>query len=192
MRPLVESTGKEPITLHQVMMTNDDNGNLLLYVKPEQGKSITVYPDKSDVKLFFGAFRTPDFDKVRAMLGHKYYALVQEHPEKDVKVLMPDTKGVDLSRISKVNIAKDKYRDNTTILFATIDGVEQKPVELNQTQARRFWMADDKDAYKTALAAQIFYQKLCPEQAQHDQQEQEKEEKPTEEKEEEPKRGIHF
>jgi hypothetical protein len=46
-------------------------------------------------------------------------------------------------------------------MFATIDGVCQKPVELTKTQTQHFWLADDREGYKVALAAQLFHDKLC-------------------------------
>jgi hypothetical protein len=73
---------------------------------------------------------------------------------------MPKVGDVDLSRISKVSIAKDRYKEGATILFATIDGERQKPVELSKIQAQRFWLVDDREAYKVALAAQLFHARL--------------------------------
>ena len=180
------------VAIKQVLMTCDDKGCHLLYIKPEEGKSVTIYPEPADVKRFYEAYHTPEFDHVRALLGQKYYGLLQQHPDLEVQVLMPDTKGLDLSRISKVNITKDRYKENSTILFATIDGVQQKPVELNQLQVRRFWMADDKDAYKTALAANLFREKLSLSEVQAEGQSQDSQSQTSDEKEEEPRRGIHI
>ena len=180
------------VAIKQVLMTCDDKGCHLLYIKPEEGKSVTIYPEPADVKRFYEAYHTPEFDHVRALLGQKYYGLLQQHPDLEVQVLMPDTKGLDLSRISKVNITKDRYKENSTILFATIDGVQQKPVELNQLQVRRFWMADDKDAYKTALAANLFREKLSLSEEQAEGQSQDSQSQTSDEKEEEPRRGIHI
>ena len=148
------------VALDQVSMTRDDKGCYVLYVKPKDKPSITVYPHSDDVRLFFGALKTPEFDSVREQLGQKYYAMAQRHPDVKVDVLMPKVDDVDLSRISKVSIAKDRYKEGTTILFATIDGERQKPVELSKIQAQRFWLVDDREAYKVALAAQLFHARL--------------------------------
>lgn len=180
------------VAIKQVLMTCDDKGCHLLYIKPEEGKSVTIYPEPADVKRFYEAYHTPEFDHVRAQLGQKYYGLLQQHPDLEVQVLMPDTKGLDLSRISKVNITKDRYKENSTILFATIDGVQQKPVELSQLQTRRFWMVDDKDAYKTALAANLFREKLSLSEEQTEGQSQDSQSQTSDEKEEESRRGIHI
>ena len=38
--------------------------------------------------------------------------------------------------------------------------IRQKPVELSKIQAQRFWLVDDREAYKVALAAQLFHARL--------------------------------
>lgn len=149
------------VDIENVSMTRDDKGNYLLYVKPVESESFTVYPERNDIKKFFDSIRTKDFDNVRETLGQKYYGLVLRHPDLKCNELMPDIiDGIDLSRITKVNITKDKYKPNTTIIFATIDGEKQKPVELNSVQAQRFWLVNDQDMYKLSLAAQIWQDKL--------------------------------
>ena len=155
----IERTSK--VDIEKVSITRDDKNNPLLYVKPTDGESFTVYPEPADVKTFFQSFHTQEFDSVREALGQKYYSLVLRHPDLKRNVLMPDiAEGIDLSRITKVNITKDKYKENTTVIFATIDGESQKPVELNKLQAQRFWLVDDQDMYKLAIAAQIWQEKL--------------------------------
>ena len=161
----IERTSK--VDIEKVSITRDDKNNPLLYVKPTDGESFTVYPEPADVKIFFQSFRTQEFDSVREALGQKYYSLVLRHPDLKRNVLMPDiAEGIDLSRITKVNITKDKYKENTTVIFATIDGESQKPVELNKLQAQRFWLVDDQDMYKLAIAAQIWQEKLNVDQGQ--------------------------
>lgn len=157
--------------LEKVTMTRDNNGRYVLYVKPADEKSFAVYPEPSDVGLYYQSFHTKSFDSVREQLGKKYYAYVYRHPEHKISTLMPGTRDVDLSRISKVNITKDRFKADTTILFATIDGEQQKPVELTKLQAQHFWLADDREAYKIALAAQLFQAKLCQGETQRPQQE---------------------
>ena len=149
------------VDLKQVQVTFDDNMQPLLYVKPVDGESFTVYPEPSDVKLFFDNVRSPEFDTIRENLGQKYYGLVSRHPDLKTDVLMPKvTAGLDLSRISKVNITKDRYKPESTIMFATIDGKQQKPFELSKIEAQRYWLVDDKNKYKLLLAAQHFEEKL--------------------------------
>ena len=149
------------VDLKQVQVTFDDNMHPVLFVKPVEGDSFTVYPEASDVKLFFDNVRSPEFDTIRENLGQKYYGLVSRHPDLKVDILMPKVSSdIDLNRISKVNITKDKYKPDTTIIFATIDGQQQKPIELNKIEAQRYWLVDDKNLYKMLVAAQKFEEKL--------------------------------
>ena len=149
------------VDLEQVQVTFDDNMHAVLYVKPVDGESFTVYPEPSDVKLFFDNVRSPEFDSIRENLGQKYYGLVARHPDLKTDVLMPKVSAdLDLSRISKVNITKDRYKPESTIIFATIDGQQQKPIELSQIEAQRYWLVDDKNLYKLLVAAQKFEEQL--------------------------------
>ena len=154
----IERTSK--VEIEKMQITSDDNGHPMLYVKPAVGESFTVYPEPADVKRFFQSIHTPEFNDVREQLAQKYYALVLRHPDLKREVMMPDVEGIDLSRITKVNITKHKYKENTTIIFATIDGEAQKPKELSELQAKRFWLVDDQDMYKLAVAAQMWQEKL--------------------------------
>ena len=149
------------VDLEQVQVTFDDNMHAVLYVKPVDGESFTVYPEPSDVKLFFDNVRSSEFDTIRENLGQKYYGLVSRHPDLKTDVLMPKVSAdLDLSRISKVNITKDRYKPESTIIFATIDGQQQKPIELSQIEAQRYWLVDDKNLYKLLVAAQKFEEQL--------------------------------
>jgi hypothetical protein len=145
------------VALKQVQVTFDDNMHPVLYVKPVDGESFTVYPEPSDVKLFFDNVHSPGFDTIRENLGQKYYGLVSRHPDLKADVLMPKVSSdIDLSRISKVNITKDRYNPDSKIIFATIDGQQQKPIALSEIEAQRFWLVDDKNLYKLLVAAQKF------------------------------------
>ena len=198
------------VDLEQVQVTFDDNMHAVLYVKPVDGESFTVYPEPSDVKLFFDNVRSPEFDTIRENLGQKYYGLVSRHPDLKTDVLMPKVSAdLDLSRISKVNITKDRYKPESTIIFATIDGQQQKPIELSQIEAQRYWLVDDKNLYKLLVAAQKFEEQLHVDNGQseggqgqfHDSHEgsgvdssSPSAETPAEEQEDEQKRkgGIHM
>jgi len=124
----------------------------------------------------------------------KYYQMVVNHPESKADVLMPKVpEGADLSRISKVNITKDRYHEGATIMFATIDGERQKPVELSKSQIQRFWLSEDREAFKVALAAQLFQNKLCVNQSQQTEPVAEaKDGAKVADSEPEPKRTMHL
>ena len=183
------------VSFEQVSMTRDDQDRYVLYVKPADEPAFTIYPERDDIDRFFQSFRTPEFDQVRSELGRKYYQMVVNHPESKADVLMPKVpEGADLSRISKVNITKDRYHDGATIMFATIDGERQKPVELSKSQIQRFWLAEDREAFKVALAAQFFQNKLCENQSQQQTEPVAESHDVTKvaESEPEPKRTIHL
>ena len=148
------------VDIEQVSMIKDDENRNVLYIKPAEGKPITVYPEPADIKMFFSSLRTENFDAVRENLGQKYYAFVKQFPEMEAGVLMPEIpEGLDLSRISKVNIAKDKYNDKQYVIFAQIDD-EKVHSTLTPDQAQRLFLVDDKSLYKQLLAAVLFGEKL--------------------------------
>lgn len=149
------------VDIEQVTMTRDNEGKYVLYVKASEESAFTVYPEADDVRLFFDSVKSEKFDDVREGLGQKYYAFVKNHPDFNKNILMPaEPEGLDLSRITKVSIVKDKYKDQSHIMFATIDGESQKPREISGLQAKHMWLVDDKDIYKVRLAALLFEDKL--------------------------------
>ena len=150
------------VDIEQVSMIRDDDNKHVLYVKPAGGEAFTIYPNNDDIRAFFANLKDPaKFDAIRENLGQKYYAFVQRHPEFKANVLMPDINAdLDISRITKVNIVKDKNKEKSYIMFATIDGESQKPREVSGVQAQRMWLVDDKDMYKLRLAAILFEDKL--------------------------------
>ena len=65
----------------------------------------------------------------------------------------------ELARIERVNIFKTKATDNkpsVILCVPTIDGNRLQAREVNQQQWQRMWLADDKQDYKTHLAASLF------------------------------------
>ena len=148
------------VDIEQVTITLDDNNNPVLFVKPSEREAFTVYADRNDLNLFVESMKTQNFDAVRESLGQKYYDLVKKYPNLKRDILVPDTEGIDLSRITSVNITKDRAKDNTTIILVAIDGEQQAPVQLSKGQAQHLWLADDIDKYKVSLAAQLFKDKL--------------------------------
>ena len=150
------------VDIAQVSMIRDDDNKHVLYVKPSNGEAFTIYPEADDIRAFFAGLKNPEkFDAIRENLGQKYYAFVQNHPEFKANVLMPDVaEDLDISRITKVNIVKDKNKEKSYFMFATIDGESQKPREVSGVQAQRMWLVDDRDMYKVRLAALLFEDKL--------------------------------
>ena len=94
------------------------------------------------------------------MLGQKYYGVVQKHPDLKASVHVPQHEDVDISRISEVKFVKAKDKDATFMIYATIDGQQQQPVEITRAQYERAICVVDRELYKTHLAAQVFGDKL--------------------------------
>ena len=148
------------VDLDMVRLIKDDNDRYAIYVKPTEGKPVTVYPEPNDIKLFFASIKNGEFDKVREAIGQKYYAFVQKYPEMEAGILAPEIpENIDMSRITKVNITKDKKYDNQFVMFAEIDG-HLEHTKLSQPQGERLFLVDDQTLYKQHLAAVLFGEKL--------------------------------
>ena len=75
-------------------------------------------------------------------------------------ILAPEIpENIDMSRITKVNITKDKKYDNQFVMFAEIDG-HLEHTKLSQPQGERLFLVDDQTLYKQHLAAVLFGEKL--------------------------------
>ena len=154
----IARTGR--VDIEQVSMIKDDNNRHVLYIKPAEGKPITVYPEVSDVKMFFANLRSENFGTVRENLGQKYFAFIQQYPEMEAGVLMPEiSEDVNLARITNVNIAKDKHDDTRYVMSAEIDG-DKVHHAVTKDQAQRLFLVDDQFLYKQRLAAVLFGEKL--------------------------------
>lgn len=90
----------------------------------------------------------------RTQFAQKYYSVVATHPEKEVNLFRSGAPQESLDMINKVNAFKTK--DSKILLVATIGDEKQKPVEINQSQRQRLWLADDKKEFKTHLAAILY------------------------------------
>ena len=161
----IERTSK--VDIEKLDFTFDNKNNPMFYVKPTDGEPFAVYPEPKDLKMLSNAIRSQEFDEVREKLGQKYYGLVLRHPDLKRPLSMPDyNENIDLSRISRVNITKSKYKENTMTLTVVIDKQPQTEVDLTKFQTRQFWQAVDKEQFGKCLAAQIFNEKLLSTQGQ--------------------------
>ena len=146
----------------KVLMMKDDDGKWAMFLKPEKEKSFAIYPDKADVNRFFVTMQQKDevmTDMMRNQMAAKYYALANEKPELKVDLLKSKASEEQLARIERVNIFKTKETDNkpsVILCVPTIDGNRLKGREVSPAQWQRLWIADDKQDYKTHLAASLF------------------------------------
>lgn len=149
---------KVPSTFTQISMLKDDEGKWTLAAKPENAHTFAVHPSREDVSLYFDMMKN-DHDEThvnefKTQFAQKYYSVVAANPEKEANIFRSNASQDALDLISKVNAFKTK--DNKILLVATIGDEKQKSVQINQSQWQRMWLADDKQGYKTHLAAILY------------------------------------
>lgn len=149
---------KVPSTFTQISMLKDDEGKWTLAAKSENARTFAVHPSREDVSLYFDMMKN-DHDEThvnefKTQFAQKYYSVVAATPEKEANIFRSNASQDALDLISKVNAFKTK--DNKILLVATIGDEKQKSVQINQSQWQRMWLADDKQDYKTHLAAILY------------------------------------
>ena len=149
---------KVPSTFTQISMLKDDEGKWTLAAKPENAHTFAVHPSREDVSLYFDMMKN-DHDEThvnefKTQFAQKYYSVVAATPEKEANIFRSNASQDALDLISKVNAFKTK--DNKILLVATIGDEKQKSVQISQSQWQRMWLADDKQDYKTHLAAILY------------------------------------
>lgn len=149
---------KVPSTFTQISMLKDDEGKWTLAAKPENARTFAVHPSREDVSLYFDMMKN-DHDEThvnefKTQFAQKYYSVVAANPEKEANIFRSNASQDALDLISKVNAFKTK--DNKILFVATIGDEKQKSVQINQSQWQRMWLADDKQDYKTHLAAILY------------------------------------
>lgn len=149
---------KVPSTFTQISMLKDDEGKWTLAAKPENARTFAVHPSREDVSLYFDMMKN-DHDEThvnefKTQFAQKYYSVLAANPEKEANIFRSNVSQDALDLISKVNAFKTK--DNKILLVATIGDEKQKSVQINQSQWQRMWLADDKQDYKTHLAAILY------------------------------------
>ena len=149
---------KVPASFTQISMLKDDEGKWTLAAKPENARTFAVHPSREDVSLYFDMMKN-DHDEThvnefKTQFAQKYYSVVAATPEKEANIFRSNASQDALDLISKVNAFKTK--DNKILLVATIGDEKQKSVQISQSQWQRMWLADDKQDYKTHLAAILY------------------------------------
>lgn len=149
---------KVPQTFEQITMLKDDEGKWTLAAKPENERTFAVHPIKEDVGMYFDVIKNDHDERhvaeFRTQFAQKYYSELAKHPEKEVQLFRSGASQETLDLINKVNAFKTK--ESKMLLVASIGGEKQKPVEITQSQWQRMWLADDKQDYKTHLAAILY------------------------------------
>ena len=165
MRPIeVREENPSETVKAKLSMVQDDDGKWALYIKPEGEKGFAFYPLKADVGRFFAAVKAGEEQGKETLkdLAQKYYAMAKVHPEMKVDLFSSKEKDVDLSDVQRVSIIQQKGGPGTDgkrriMCYLEVKGMD-KPAsrEISPSQYQRLWLAEDKEAYKRALAATLF------------------------------------
>ncbi len=144
------------IGFSQIQMIQDDKNRWALYIKPEGQSGYSVYPDKADINQFFSTLKQSmdNFEAVKMELANKYHHMAAVQPDLKVDLFGGNDQDIDLNRIQRVCVFKTK--DNGILCSATIDGEKVKPRSITPQQWQRMWVAEDRNSYKTHLAATLF------------------------------------
>ena len=133
----------------------DEKGQYAFFFKAENEPSFSVYPNDTHKKLYFEDRGTDKQKEIHNALAQKYYSVAKQHPEIKVDLIMPKVSNVDMSKIERPTITKDKEDPSKKYVMATIDGKFMKK-EITKSQWDKMWLADDMSAYKKAVAAVVF------------------------------------
>ncbi len=156
-----ELSRSSQVDIEKFSAIKNDKNEWVFYVKPVEGESVTIKPEAADLGKFFSSIQTEKFDAVREEMGQKYYALAKQHPELKEDFLMPKVENIDLDRIKQVHIQKDKYDENKMFVTCLVDDQRMNTrIDRDGSDWQRFWLVDDKNGYKVALAAKLFEAEL--------------------------------
>lgn len=133
----------------------DEKGQWAFFFKAEKEPSFAIYPNDSHKKLYFDVRGTDRQQEIHQALAQKYYAVAKAHPEIKVDLIMPKVPNVDISKIERPTITKDRENPDKKYVMATVDGKFMKK-EISKQRWDRMWLADDMSAYKKAVAAVAF------------------------------------
>lgn len=153
----------------------DDKGQYAFFFKVDNEPSFAVYPNEAHKKAYFDARNTDQKKEIHEALAQKYYSVAQKHPEIKVDLIMPKVPAVDMSKIERPTITKDRDDPNKKYVMATIDGKLMKE-PISKEQWNKMWLADDMAEYKKAVAAVTFAPFLKVEEKNENPIKQEKQE----------------
>ena len=153
----------------------DDKGQYAFFFKVDNEPSFAIYPNEAHKRAYFDARNTDQKKEIHEALAQKYYSVAQKHPEIKVDLIMPKVPAVDMSKIERPTITKDRDDPNKKYVMATIDGKLMKE-PISKEQWNKMWLADDMAEYKKAVAAVTFAPFLKVEEKNENPIKQEKQE----------------
>ena len=150
---------KKETKIEKFQAIQDSEGKYAFFIKPENEKSFSIYPMKEHLNAYFNVMGKDNKLQMHKALAQKYYDMAYRYPDAKQQLIMPNTDGIDMSRLEKVRICADKNDPKTKVVIATVDGERmQKPI--SKQQWYNLWLADDMDAYKRAVAAITFIPRI--------------------------------
>ena len=153
----------------------DDKGQYAFFFKVDNEPSFAVYPNEAHKRAYFDARNTDQKKEIHEALAQKYYSVAQKYPKLKVDLIMPKVPAVDMSKIERPTITKDRDDANKKYVMATIDGKLMKE-PISKDQWNKMWLADDMAEYKKAVAAVTFAPFLKVEEKNENPIKQEKQE----------------
>lgn len=153
----------------------DDKGQYAFFFKVDNEPSFAVYPNEAHKRAYFDARNTDQKKEIHEALAQKYYSVAQKYPKLKVDLIMPKVPAVDMSKIERPTITKDRDDPNKKYVMATIDGKLMKE-PISKDQWNKMWLADDMAEYKKAVAAVTFAPFLKVEEKNENPIKQEKQE----------------
>lgn len=148
-------TEKQATKIEKFQAIQDSEGKYAFFIKPENEKSFSIYPMKEHLNAYFNVMGKDNKQEMHQALAQKYYDIGYRYPESRQQLIVPNTEGIDMSRIEKVRICADKDDPKVKVVIATVDGERmQKPI--SKQQWYNLWLADDMAEYKKAVAAVTF------------------------------------
>ena len=172
-KPQIEAANVANIKLFTPI--KDDKGQYAFFFKVDNEPSFAIYPNEAHKRAYFDARNTDQKKEIHEALAQKYYSVAQKHPEIKVDLIMPKVPAVDMSKIERPTITKDRDDPNKKYVMATIDGKLMKE-PISKDQWNKMWLADDMAEYKKAVAAVTFAPFLKVEEKNENPIKQEKQE----------------
>ena len=141
-----ENQVSKAVSFEQITILKDDNEKWTLVARPNEQKPFAIHPSKQDISMYFDSLKNPNKEEgvsIRTELAQKYYVLSLQHPELKVDIFNTGATQENIEKIDRVNVFRTK---------------DQK--KLNKSLYQRFWLTDNRSAYKVALAASLYAETL--------------------------------
>lgn len=156
-----ENQVSKAVSFEQITILKDDNEKWTLVARLNEQKPFAIHPSKQDISMYFDSLKNPNKEEgvsIRTELAQKYYGLSLQHPELKVDIFNTGATQENIEKIDRVNVFRTK--DQKNMIIAYVDGKALQPIELNKSLYQRFWLTDNRSAYKVALAASLYAETL--------------------------------